>query len=136
MKKLLLAILFLMMSVNLFAKSWQEYDLLSEAPADGDHLMINDVSDTTDDAAGTLKRLAWVYLQNRDSDLTSIAVLTTTAYGRALLELADEGALSALITSFLPLAGGILTGTITLDDGDVNSPAVIFKDETDEYWYL
>ena len=75
------------------AKTWQSYGLLAEVPADGDHLMINDVSDPTDNAAGTVKRLAWSYVQNRDADLTSIAALSTTAYGRALLESAqpDDG---------------------------------------------
>ena len=70
------------------AKPWQDYTLYT-APADGDHLMLNDISDPTDDADGTLKRLAWLYVQPRDADLTSIAALSTTAYGRALLELAQ-----------------------------------------------
>lgn len=38
-------------------------------------------------------------LQPLDADLTAIAALTTTSYGRALLELADAAALFALISS-------------------------------------
>jgi hypothetical protein len=37
--------------------------------------------------------------QAYDADLTSVAALTTTAYGLAVLELADEAALRALITT-------------------------------------
>lgn len=50
--------------------------------------------------------------QPLDSDLTAIAALTTTAFGRALLTLADAAALrtAAGISSFLPLTGGTLTG--------------------------
>lgn len=44
-----------------------------------------------------------VYLQPLDSDLTSIAALTTTSYGRALLELANQAALVALLPSYQPL---------------------------------
>jgi hypothetical protein len=41
--------------------------------------------------------------QPLNSDLTDIAALTTTAYGRALLELADGNALEALIDAFQPV---------------------------------
>lgn len=43
-------------------------------------------------------RLA-AYAQPLDSDLTSLAALTTTSYGRALLELANQAALMALLSS-------------------------------------
>lgn len=46
-------------------------------------------------------RLA-AYAQPLDSDLTSIAALSTTAYGRALLELANQAALVALLPSYQP----------------------------------
>lgn len=45
-----------------------------------------------------------------DSDLTSIAALTTTAYGRTLLTLADQAALKAL----LPNASETATGLVEL----------------------
>jgi len=57
-------------------------------------------------------RLA-AYAQPLDSDLTSIAALTTTSYGRAFLSLADQAALLALLpTSFsrTTLAASGLTG--------------------------
>jgi hypothetical protein len=38
-----------------------------------------------------------------DSDLTAIAALTTTTYGRAFLELANQAALVALLPSYQPL---------------------------------
>ena len=49
-----------------------------------------------------------------DSDLTAIAALSTTAFGRALLTLADAAALrtAAGITASLPLTGGTVTGSI------------------------
>lgn len=52
--------------------------------------------------------------QPLDSDLTAIAALSTTAYGRALLAIADAAALRtyAGVTPSLPLTGGTVTGTI------------------------
>lgn len=52
--------------------------------------------------------------QPLDSDLTAIAALSTTSYGRALLTMADAAALrtAAGIVASLPLAGGTMTGTI------------------------
>lgn len=52
--------------------------------------------------------------QPLDSDLTAIAALATTSYGRALLTMADAAALRtyAGVTPSLPLAGGTMTGTI------------------------
>lgn len=52
--------------------------------------------------------------QPLDSDLTAIAALSTTAFGRALLALADAAALRtyAGIVPSLPIAGGNMTGTI------------------------
>ena len=52
--------------------------------------------------------------QPLDSDLTAIASLATTAYGRAVLALADAAALRthAGIVPSLPLAGGTVTGAI------------------------
>ena len=65
------------------AKSWTSYTNLGATPSDSDTLLINDVSDTEDDATGTVKSLAWLYVQSRDSDLTAVAALTTAAYGLA-----------------------------------------------------
>jgi hypothetical protein len=47
------------------------------------------------------------YAQPLDSDLTSIAALTTTAYGRAFLALANQAALMALIAAATETAAGI-----------------------------
>lgn len=52
-------------------------------------------------------RLA-AYAQPLDSDLTSIAALTTTAYGRAFLELANQAALMALLSAASSTAQGIV----------------------------
>lgn len=54
-------------------------------------------------------RLA-AYAQPLDSDLTAIAALTTTSYGRALLTLADQAALMGLI----PSATTTIAGKVTL----------------------
>jgi len=52
--------------------------------------------------------------QPLDSDLTAIAALATTSYGRALLTMADAAALRSYagIVASLPLAGGTMTGEI------------------------
>lgn len=52
--------------------------------------------------------------QPLDADLTAIAALSTTAYGRALLALADAAALRtyAGVVASLPLTGGTVTGGI------------------------
>lgn len=54
------------------------------------------------------------FFQPLDSDLTAIAALSTTGFGRALLTLADGAALRAYggIVDPLPLAGGQVTGEI------------------------
>ena len=53
--------------------------------------------------------------QPLDSDLTAIAALATTVYGRALLTLANQAALRAAtgIPDPLPAIGGTITGNIT-----------------------
>ena len=55
-----------------------------------------------------------VQYQPLDSDLTAIAALATTAYGRGLLTLANQAALKAAtgIPDPLPLTGGTVTGNI------------------------
>ena len=59
--------------------------------------------------------MAGVEYQPLDSDLTAIAALATTAYGRALLTLSNQAALKAAtgIPDPLPLAGGTVTGNVT-----------------------
>lgn len=53
--------------------------------------------------------------QPLDADLTAISALTTTAYGRNLLTLANQAALVAAtgLSSGLPTTGGTVTGDIT-----------------------
>lgn len=53
--------------------------------------------------------------QPLDDDLTAIAAIATTAYGRSLLTLANAAALKAAtgIVEGLPLNGGTVTGNIT-----------------------
>jgi hypothetical protein len=60
--------------------------------------------------------------QPLDGDLTAIAALTTTAYGRSLLELADETALEALLDT-LPNLTSIQGHTVTLTGAFVRSGA-------------
>lgn len=52
-------------------------------------------------------RLA-AYAQPVDSDLTAIAALTTTSYGRAVLALADQAALVALLPAISQTAAGLI----------------------------
>lgn len=64
--------------------------------------------------------------QPLDSDLTSLAALTTTSYGRALLELADAAALRT--------AGGLVIGTnVQAYDADLTSLAGISGTNTIPY---
>ncbi len=58
--------------------------------------------------------------QPLDADLTAIAALTTTAYGRSLLELADETALEALLDT-LPNLVSVQGRTVTLADAGANA---------------
>jgi hypothetical protein len=48
------------------------------------------------------------YAQPIDSDLTAIAALSTTSYGRALLALADQAALVALLPAPTPTTSGVV----------------------------
>ncbi len=66
--------------------------------------------------------LGSTHFQPLDSDLTAVAALTTTSYGRAFLELANQAALMALLSAASSTAQGIvelatdaetLTGTDT-----------------------
>lgn len=76
-------------------------------PATGDLLYVVDISDTTDGAGGTGKKMTILRLQTilqpLDSDLTAIAALTTTSAGRGLLDDADAAALRTSI--------GVVIGT-------------------------
>ena len=99
MKKIILIFIIIGIYSLCQAKPWYDYDVYTN-PADGDHFLINDISETgppDNNAAGTLKRLAWLYVQPRDSDLTAIAALTTDPYGRALLAVATELAFQQLV---------------------------------------
>jgi hypothetical protein len=58
--------------------------------------------------------------QPLDADLTAIAALTTTAYGRSLLELADEAALEATIDTLANLTS-VQGRTVTLADAGANA---------------
>lgn len=66
------------------------------------------------------KAAADAAFQPLDGDLTSIAALTTTAYGRGLLELADETALEATLDT-LPNLTSIQGRTVTLADAGANA---------------
>ncbi len=72
-----------------------------------------------------------VEYQPLDSDLTAIAALTTTSFGRALLTLANQAALKTALgyVEPVPAAGGNVTGNITRQGGGVhlyhNDPAMI-----------
>lgn len=57
--------------------------------------------------------------QPLDSDLTAIAALTTTPYGRSLLTMANLAALQAALggLAFLPLSGGTMAGDIGRQGG-------------------
>jgi hypothetical protein len=66
---------------------------------------------------------ASVDYQPLDSDLTAIAALSTTAYGRALLTLANTAALKTAtgIPDCLPLTGGTVSGSIVRTGAGVHA---------------
>lgn len=70
--------------------------------------------------------------QPLDADLTAIAALVTTPWGRALLTMANGAALRAYagIVDALPRAGGTMTGEILRDGG---GPYVFMADD-DYVW--
>ena len=80
----------------------------SQTLKDADGVLVAYVASATDtgDAA--------VSYQPLDSDLTAIAALATTAYGRGLLILANQAALKSAtgIPDPLPAAGGSVSGNI------------------------
>jgi hypothetical protein len=102
-------------------------DVVITTPATG-HILrhngtnfVNALGTTYFDAAGAAAS-AQAASQPLDSDLTSIAALTTTTYGRALLTLANSAALTAAVDSASTTVSGIvelatnaeaLTGTDT-----------------------
>ena len=77
MKKLILIFIFIMIGIYSIcqAKPWQDYTALEEAPAEGDTILLNDVSDTTDDATGTVKSMTMLYLMSLlEGALTSFEI--------------------------------------------------------------
>jgi hypothetical protein len=100
--------------------------LLGANVADGDLIPIVDVSDTTMAASGTNKKITRSELINAlalafqplDSDLTAIAALSTTSFGRALLTLADAAALRS--------TAGVVIGTdVQAYDSDLAAIAAL-----------
>jgi acid phosphatase family membrane protein YuiD len=61
--------------------------------------------------------------QPLDSDLTAIAALTTTSFGRSLLALVDAAAGRAALGA-APLASPTFTGDVVVPDGNANNEAV------------
>lgn len=75
-------------------------DVVVTTPAGGDILRYSGTE--WDNVVGS------TYFQPTDADLTAIAALTTTAYGRALLELANQAALVALLPGASDTAVGLI----------------------------
>jgi hypothetical protein len=100
--------------------------LLGANVADNDVIPIVDVSDTTMAASGTNKKISRSELINAlaaafqplDSDLTAIAALSTTLFGRSLLALADAAALRS--------TAGVVIGTdVQAYDSDLAAIAAL-----------
>ena len=103
MKKIYMAILLIVLFAGIaIGTKWSDYVDMGAATLDDlDTFLVRDVSDTSLAATGTQKEYPYSVMktdlgglfQGIDTDLTNVAALTTTAYGRALLELANEAAL-------------------------------------------
>lgn len=77
-------------------------------------IRINDANGLAVSFVSTAFDLGGVAYQSFDADLTAIAAIATTAYGRGLLTLANTAALKAAtgIVDSLPLTGGTVSGNI------------------------
>jgi hypothetical protein len=110
-------------------REWPDYEELGAGLiADGDDVMLNDVSDTTDDERGTLKRYSWAnlkasikayldaFFQAIDSDLDDLA----NGISGIPLGAGDEGGYSAASPDEHYAAArhfiGLTTNTFTADD--------------------
>lgn len=95
--------------------------------ADDYSLRIRDADNNEVAYVPTTRLTAAADYQPLDSDLTAIALLTTTSFGRDLLTLANAAALQAAagIPNCLPLAGGSVSGTILR----VSAGAHLFSDD-------
>ena len=125
MKKIIL--IFIIIGIYSFcqAKPWYDYDVYTN-PADGDHFLINDISETgppDNNAAGTLKRLPWSIVQPRDSDLTSLAAIAFSANMLSFLDAADYAEMKTLLS--IPMqadCSGITAGLcLDTDTGELYS---------------
>jgi len=78
-------------------------------------IRISDVNGVQVDYYASIALAEGASYQPQSVDLTAIAALATTVYGRGLLTLANQAALRAAtgIPDPLPLAGGQMTGPIT-----------------------
>lgn len=119
MKKLIYGILFILLCVGLFvaATQWQNYSSLTTI-ATGDDWLVRDVSDTTMDADGTIKRLSW---SNFKASLDALyQPLEAT-----LSDIADGTIAENLVNTANPWADNEVSDTLTvtgyMQDGDINT---------------
>lgn len=94
-KKLTISVLIFLCSVGAWA-AWQDRTQLLTDPAGGDEVQVNDVSDTTDNAAGTVKRTSLTNLMkilgSLISDSGAFRVNETTSGAEWSIQLYDTGA--------------------------------------------
>ena len=80
------------------------------------------------------------YVNTQVSNLVDSAPSTLDTLNELAAALGDDANFSTTVTNSiatkLPLAGGTLTGDLTLDDGSGASPAIIFKNANDETWEI
>lgn len=86
--------------------------------AGGDHGALTGLADDDHTQYLTAARGGLLF-QPLDSDLSAIAALTTTAFGRALLELANSAAMSVAAFSGLPLGNTTTPDEIVVKQGGV-----------------
>jgi len=114
MKKIILILIMIGIHTICQAKGWMDYDAYI-APADGDYLLLNDVDDTTDDASGTVKRLAWLYVQQRNANLTSLSTIAYSANMLSFLDAADYAAMKTLLSIPMQANCSTITAGLCLD---------------------
>ncbi len=104
-------------------------------------LMDSELTDLAGVKGVTISDLATVsYVDTEVAGIVDSAPGTLDTLNELAAALGDDANFSTTVTNSiatkLPLAGGTLTGDLTLDDGAGASPSIIFKNASDETWSI
>lgn len=100
--------------------TWQGRTDLSEAPASNDTLLVNDVSDTTDNAAGTVKEILVRYLLQPTINAqtgTSYTLVLGDAQNVVTMSNSSDNTLTIPTNSSVAFAVGTIVNVVMLGTG-------------------